>query len=85
MDKEIEMKELPAPDLITDELIDLEKEVDFVPFNNHKMKSHEPSGPAFHEKIEKNKKVNNKIRREEQMKIKYKKPQRRGMKQKKKK
>lgn len=85
MGKVIETRDLPEPDLITDDLIDLEKEVDFVPFNNHKMKAHEPSGPAFHEKMEKNKKVNNKIRREEQMKIKYKKPQRRGMKQKKKK
>ncbi|MFT6807128.1 MAG: ATP-dependent RNA helicase RhlE [Saprospiraceae bacterium] len=85
MDMTIAIKPFPAEDLITDELIDLEKEVEFVPFNNHKMKAHEPSGPAFHEKIDKNKKVNNKIRREEQMKIKYKKPKKRGMKQKKKK
>ncbi|MCL4117690.1 UNVERIFIED_CONTAM: hypothetical protein GTU68_058123 [Idotea baltica] len=85
MDKTIEIKPLPAEDLITDDLIDLEKEVDFVPFNNHKMKAHEPSGPAFHEKAERNKKVNNKIRRAEQMKLKYKKPKKRGMKQKKKK
>jgi len=85
MDKVIEIRELPAEDLITDDLIDLEKEVDFVHFNNHKMKAHEPSGPAFHEKAERNKKVNNKIRRAEQMKLKYKKPKKRGMKQKKKK
>jgi len=58
---------------LSDELIPLEIPVEFVPFNNHKMRSHKPSGEAFHEKLDKNKKVNNKIRHDELMKKKYKK------------
>jgi len=42
------------------------------------------SGPAFHEKKDKNKKVNNKIRLKEKMMKKYGKPKTRGMKKKKK-
>lgn len=38
------------------------------------------AGPAFHEKSDKNKKVNNKIRRAEAMRIKYGKPKTRGQK-----
>lgn len=40
------------------------------------------AGPAFHEKKEKNKKVNKKIRRAQKMKMKYKKPKTRGQKRK---
>lgn len=40
------------------------------------------AGPAFHEKSEKNKKVNNKIRRAESMRLKYGKPKTRGQKKK---
>jgi len=53
---------------LSDVLIPLEETIEFVPFNNHKMKQHKPSGDAFHEKLAKNKKVNNKIRHEELMK-----------------
>ena len=59
--------------IVSDELIDLEIEVEFIPFNNHKMKQHKPTGEAFHEKLEKNKKVNNKVRHETLMQKKYKK------------
>ncbi|MDD2798010.1 MAG: DEAD/DEAH box helicase [Bacteroidales bacterium] len=45
-----------------------------------KLPPRDEAGPSFHEKLEKNKKVNNKIRRCEQMKMKYKKPKTRGMK-----
>jgi ATP-dependent RNA helicase RhlE len=40
----------------------------------------EEGGAAFHEKSDKNKKVNMKVRRAESMKIKYKKPKTRGQK-----
>lgn len=42
----------------------------------------EEGGAAFHDKKDKNKKVNMKVRRAESMKIKYKKPKTRGMKKK---
>ena len=42
----------------------------------------EEGGAAFHEKKDKNKKVNMKVRRAAAMKIKYKKPQTRGQKKK---
>ena len=42
----------------------------------------EEGGAAFHEKGEKNQQVNNKIRRKESMRIKYKKPKTRGQKKK---
>jgi len=73
MSKQITMLDHPEGLELSEELIDLEKTVEFVPFNNHKMKAHKPSGDAFHEKLEKNKKVNNKVRHEELMKKKYKK------------
>lgn len=72
--------ELPEDLQISEELIQLEKPVEIVPFNNHKMKSHEPSGPAFHEKLEKNKKVNARKDHEELMKKKYKKQYRKSRK-----
>ncbi|MEZ5009753.1 MAG: DEAD/DEAH box helicase [Chitinophagales bacterium] len=80
MGMEIPLIPLPENLELTDELIDLEKPTEHVPFDNHKVKKVEPSGPAFHEKKAKNKKVNNKIRRKEQMKLKYKKPKTRGQK-----
>jgi len=42
----------------------------------------EEGGAAFHEKSEKNSQVNNKIRRQESMRLKYKKPKTRGQKKK---
>lgn len=74
MNKEIEMVDIPSEVEITEELIPLEIPSDYVPFNNHKMKKFEPSGPAFHEKKAKNMKVNRKIRKAEKMKLKYGKP-----------
>jgi ATP-dependent RNA helicase RhlE len=43
-----------------------------------KLPKRDLSGPAFHEKSEKNQKVNVKITRDKQMKLKYKKPKTRG-------
>lgn len=83
MSLKIAMLASPENLVITEELIELEKPVVHIPFNNHKMKKIVPSGPAFHEKKEKNKKVNKKIRRAEKMKLKYKKPITRGSKKKK--
>jgi len=68
--------------VLSEELIDLEKPVDIVPFNDHKIKKLKPSGPAFHEKKEKNKKVNIKLTRAMKMKLKYKKPKKRRSKKK---
>jgi len=45
-----------------------------------KVSAKEEAGPAFHEKSDKNKKVNNKIRRAEAMRNKYGKPKTRGQK-----
>lgn len=74
----IPMKITPEDLVVTDELIQLEIPVEFVPFNNHKMKEHKPSGEAFHEKKAKNAKVNKKANFEEEMKKKYKKQYRKG-------
>ncbi len=73
MDMEIPWRPAPAELVVSDELIPLEITEDFVPFNNHKMRQHEPSGDAFHEKSDKNKKVNNKVNYESLMQKKYKK------------
>lgn len=82
MNQKIQVLELPADLTLSDELIPLEIPEEFVPFNNHKMRTHVPSGPAFHDKIDKNKKVNKKVRHVELMKIKYGKPKKRGAKKK---
>ncbi len=76
----MEIQILPLPDalVLSDELIDLEKPKEYYQFDNHKIKTTEPSGPAFHEKKDKNKKVNKRMSRAEKMKLKYKKPQTRG-------
>ncbi|MEL6987706.1 MAG: DEAD/DEAH box helicase [Bacteroidota bacterium] len=50
MEMEIPVHELPEEVQLNDELIDLEIQPDFVPYNNHKQKQHKPSGPAFHPK-----------------------------------
>lgn len=82
MGAEIEALELPDQSVITDELIRLEKPSEYVPFNVHKTKKIVPSGPAFHEKLPKNQKVNMKVSYKEKMKKKYKKPKTRGAKRK---
>ncbi|MEZ5021835.1 MAG: hypothetical protein R2728_00990 [Chitinophagales bacterium] len=54
MGMEIPLIPLPENLELTDELIDLEKPTEHVPFfDNHKVKKVEPSGPAFHEKSQK--------------------------------
>lgn len=78
MDKKLTSLSNPEQLIVSDELIPLEIPIDFVPFNNHKMKSHKPSGDAFHEKHAKNKKVNVRISHDELMKKKYKKQFRKG-------
>lgn len=81
MNLDIPIMPLPEDLELSEELIDLEMPVEHVPFNNHKMKQFTPSDSgAFHEKKEKNKKVNKKVRYEELMKQKYKKPRTRGQK-----
>ncbi len=73
MDKPIPDLELPPEVELSEELISLEEKVEFVPFNNHKVKQFKPSGEAFHEKLAKNKKTNVKKSYEDKMKKKYKK------------
>jgi ATP-dependent RNA helicase RhlE len=71
MDKEIRWEEKPEGLILSEELIDLEKPEIIVPFNNHKIKEYKPTGDAFHEKLDKNKKVNRKVRHETKMQKKY--------------
>ena len=85
MSLEVPVLDSPEGLVLSEELIDLEKPTVIVPFNKHKIKTAAPTGGAFHEKKEKNKKVNNKIRRAEKMHLKYGKPQTRGQKPKRKK
>lgn len=84
MEQHIAMRELPEGLELSDELILLEEPNDFMPFDVHKTKKVEPSGPAFHEKKGKNKKVNKKVRIVELKKLKYGKPIKRAPKVKKK-
>ena len=78
MDMPIPLKFVPEELTVSEELIPLEIPTEFIPFNNHKMKQHKPSGPAFHEKAEKNKKENTRRDFEGEMKKKYKKQYRKG-------
>ncbi len=80
----IGLKSNPQEYVASTELIPLEIVVEHVPFNSHKVKEHKPSGPAFHEKSDKNKKVNKKVRYADLMKMKYKNPKTRGQKRNKK-
>ena len=70
---EIPSKETPEDLIVSDELIPLEVPDGYVPFNYHKMKGPKVTGDAFHEKIDKNKKENNKVHYETKMQKKYKK------------
>ena len=88
MSTRLPVHELPANLELSEELIPLEEVVEEAPLNLHKFLTHEKTaedGDAFHEKLDKNKKVNKKIRRAEAMKMKYKMPLTRGDKRKKKK
>jgi len=78
MDMIIPIRFTPENLEVSTELIELEIPVEFVPFNNHKVKQHKPSGPAFHEKLEKNKKVNVRVDFQKEMQKKYKKQYRKG-------
>ena len=82
MNQSITKLEKPEEVEINEDLIQLEIPVEHVPFNNHKVKEFKPSGDAFHEKLDKNKKVNHKVRYEDKMRLKYGKPIKRGAKKK---
>jgi len=73
MGMQIPIKEVPEELVISDELIPLEVPDDYVPFNYHKMKGPKISGDAFHEKLDKDSKENNKEHYESKMMKKYKK------------
>ncbi len=73
MNMSIPIKSIPDELEISEELIDLEKPSEYVPYNPHKMKQHKPSGDAFHEKSAKNSKINSKRNYEDLLKKKYKK------------
>ncbi|MBX2872565.1 MAG: DEAD/DEAH box helicase [Saprospiraceae bacterium] len=85
MNYEIPVQELPEDLEISDELIEAEKPQIFMKNLAINLPDIEKSGGAFHEKTEKNKKVNKKVRYADKMKLKYKKPKTRGQKQKKRK
>lgn len=85
MNYEIPLQDLPEDLEISEELIEAEKPQVMMKNLAINLPDLEKSGGAFHEKLDKNKKVNKKIRRAEKMKIKYKKPKTRGQKQSKKK
>ncbi|MBC6992803.1 DEAD/DEAH box helicase [Neolewinella lacunae] len=69
----------PAPRLLSDELIALEQEPEYVAENTVFIRP-APENAAFHEKSLKNQKVNVRVGRRDKMMAKYKKPQTRGQK-----
>ena len=79
MGREIPLRELPEGTELSDELIALEKEPEFVAENTEFFRV-APERAAFHEKSEKNKKVAVREGRRDKMMKKYKKPQTRGQK-----
>ncbi len=85
MNYEIPLQDIPEDLEISEELIEAEKPQVLMKNLAINLPDLEKSGGAFHEKLDKNKKVNKKVRHAEKMKIKYKKPKTRGQKQKKKK
>jgi ATP-dependent RNA helicase RhlE len=82
MNKKIPMSAMPEDVEISKELI--EDELPQVKMKNIlvKLPKVEEGGAAFHEKKDKNKKVNQKVRRAESMRKKYGKPKTRGQKKK---
>ena len=80
MNKKIPMVKMPDEVEISKVLID--DELPQIKMKNTlvSIPKKEEGGAAFHEKKDKNKKVNMKVRRAESMKIKYKKPKTRGQK-----
>lgn len=85
MNKKIPMEVLPEEVEISDVLTEDEMPKISMKEVVIKLPSIEAAGPAFHEKKDKNKKVNKKVRRQEQMRLKYGKPKTRGQKPNKKK
>jgi len=72
------LTKMPIPENleINEDLIDLEKTVEFVPFNSHKMRTKKATGGTFHEKSKKNKKTvlkKSDIREKRNLKLKKKK------------
>jgi len=82
MDYKIPMQELPEDLTISTQLTPEEMPQYRMKNIEVKLPKREDVGPAFHEKKEKNKKVNRKLTRAEQMRLKYKKPKTRGQKKK---
>lgn len=85
MNYQIPVQTLPEDLEISDELIEAEKPQVFMKNLAINLPDIEKSGGAFHEKSDKNKKVNKKVRHADKMKLKYKKPKTRGQKSSKKK
>lgn len=79
MGKEITTHPLPEGLELSDELIALEREPDFIAENTVFIRVN-PENAAFHEKSDKNKKVNKRMGKRDKMMLKYKKPQTRGAK-----
>ena len=79
MGREIPVYPLPDGLELSDELIALEREPDFVAENTVFIRT-SPENAAFHEKSDKNKKVNVRMGKRDKMMLKYKKPQTRGAK-----
>ena len=82
MEYQIPEAELPAELVISTQLTAEEMPQFRMKNIDVKLPKRENVGAAFHEKNEKNKKVNMKLTRAEQMKLKYKKPKTRGQKKK---
>jgi ATP-dependent RNA helicase RhlE len=82
MNKKIAISAMPEEVVVSKELTEDEKPQVKMKNVLVKIKKIEEGGAAFHEKKDKNKKVNMKVRRAESMKIKYKKPKTRGQKKK---
>ena len=82
MQREIPILPLPEDLIISDVLIEEEIPKVVMKIIKVKLPNKDETGPAFHQKLAKNMKVNKTIRRGEKMKLKYKKPQTRGQKRK---
>lgn len=80
MSYQIPIQALPEELPISDELIEAEKPQVIMKNLAINLPDLEKSGGAFHDKAERNKKVNKKVRHADKMKLKYKKPKTRGKK-----
>ncbi len=85
MNQAIEVLPHPSDLVLSDVLTEDELPKKIIAATPYKILKKDESNAAFHEKSDKNKKVNNKIRRNEKMMLKYGKKQTRGQKPKKKK